>query len=121
CVVFGVRMAGGQQLLQQDRDFDPVRGAERIELQRVLSHRQRLLMRRAGNGTIDAGKRAAGRGVLPNLGRHIAGGEVLLGREFGRVGHWSPYSAACAGGTAFGYFLPFSMPSMLRSSSSSGQ
>jgi hypothetical protein len=36
-VVFRTRMAGGQQLLEQDRDLLPVRRALRIELQRMLA------------------------------------------------------------------------------------
>ncbi len=36
-IVFGARVAGRQQLLQQDRYFHAVGGAQRIELQRMLA------------------------------------------------------------------------------------
>ncbi len=87
-VVFGVRIAGGEQLLQHHRDLHPVRRALRIELQRVLADRQVLLELGAGGRPVGRGERAA---ILlvpcPHLRRHIAGGEVLFGREFGVVSH----------------------------------
>jgi hypothetical protein len=38
-IVFGARMAGGQQLLQHDRDLLAVRRGQRIQLQRMLADR----------------------------------------------------------------------------------
>src|SRR3546814_7944767 len=87
-VVFGLLVAGGQKLLQHDRDLLAVRRAERIELQRVLADRQGLFMRGAGNRTVDAGERAATLAVPgPYLRRDIAGRQILFGRGFFEVGN----------------------------------
>ena len=77
-VIFGARMAGGQQLFQHDGHLDPVGRAHGIELQGVLADRQRLFVGGTGDGAIDGGEPAPALLVPgPDLGRGI----------FGRVGH----------------------------------
>src|SRR3984893_6623088 len=51
-VIFRSAMTGGQQFLQHDCDLDAIGRRERIELQGMLSARQRLLMRRARDRAI---------------------------------------------------------------------
>src|SRR4051794_34505099 len=60
-VIFGVLMALGEQLLEHDRDFLPVGSRERIELEGMLPNRQHLVMRLAGDRSVDAGELAAAR------------------------------------------------------------
>ena len=48
-----------QQLFQHDRHFLPIRRAQRVELEWVITNGQHFLMRGAGNRTVDIGERAA--------------------------------------------------------------
>jgi hypothetical protein len=69
-----------EQFLEHDRRFLAVGGRQRIELQRVLSDRQVLLVRRAGDRPIDVGELAAARAFPgPHLRRHIVGAVCHLG------------------------------------------
>ena len=52
-------MAKGQQLLQHHRDLHAIRGAKRVKLQRMTAHRELLVVRGAGDGTIDVREPAA--------------------------------------------------------------
>jgi hypothetical protein len=58
-VVFGAGVAQRQQLFQHHGDLDAVGRGQRVQLQRVLAHRQLLVMRGAGDGPVDVGELAA--------------------------------------------------------------
>ena len=74
-IVFGALVTQGQQLLEHDRHFDAIRGALRVELERVAPDRQLLLVLRAGGRAVDVGKPAVGGLVAlvpsPDLGRRV--------------------------------------------------
>jgi hypothetical protein len=77
-VVFGAAMALRQQFLQHHRDLHAIGRRQRIELERMASDRQLLVMGRPGDRPVDAGEPAAVFFVPgPNLGRRVGG----------RVGH----------------------------------
>src|SRR5689334_2804256 len=65
-------MSFGEKLLEHDADLLAVRRRERIELEGMLADRQLLVMRRAGDRTIDVGELAAAwLFPLPDLRDHI--------------------------------------------------
>jgi hypothetical protein len=73
-VVLGALVTQRQQLLEHDRDLLAIRGAQRIELQRMLADRQFLLAGRAGDRPVDVGEPApAGLVPGPDLGRDVLG------------------------------------------------
>src|SRR3974390_3459540 len=57
-------VTGGQQFLQHDCNLDAIGRPERIELQRMLSARQLLFMRRTRDRAIDIGIAPVGSVVL---------------------------------------------------------
>ena len=79
-VIFGARVALGQQLLQHHGDLHPVRSRQRVQLQRVLADRQFLVMGGAGNGAVGGGKLAAiAFFPFPDFRRGVGGIAHLLG------------------------------------------
>ncbi|MNH27055.1 hypothetical protein D3C79_871480 [compost metagenome] len=58
-VVLGAAVAQGQQFFKKDGDFHAVGGCQRVQLQRVLANRQRLVVGRAGDRAVDTGELAA--------------------------------------------------------------
>ncbi|MCY1458384.1 hypothetical protein D9M71_757610 [compost metagenome] len=61
-----------QQLFEQDGDLHAIGGRHRIQLQRMLAHRQGLVVGGACDGAVDVGEFAAiGRLVSPDLGGNI--------------------------------------------------
>ena len=74
-VVLGACVTALEQLLEHDRDLDPVWGTHRIELKRMLAGGQRLVVGRAGDRPVDVGETTA---VLPIPGPHL-GRDVLGG------------------------------------------
>ena len=76
-VVFGALVARRQQLLEHDGDLLPVGRTQRIELERMLAHRQLLLRRRPGDRPVDVGEAMLGVPVPgPDLGRGVFGGHA---------------------------------------------
>ena len=70
------------ELLEHDGHLDAVRRAERVQLDRVLSHRERLLDACSGRWSVDSGKGASARCVeLPHPWRLVAEGAEALGEE----------------------------------------
>mmetsp|Transcript_18056 Transcript_18056/g.20329 ORF Transcript_18056/g.20329 Transcript_18056/m.20329 type:complete len:240 (+) Transcript_18056:226-945(+) len=55
-VILGVGVTGSQQFFQHHGDFDAIGCCQRIKLQRVLAHRQFLVMGGPGNWAVDRGK-----------------------------------------------------------------
>ncbi|KEH12832.1 hypothetical protein GY15_17545 [Delftia sp. 670] len=72
-VVLGAAMAQRQQLLQHDGDLHAVGRGQRIQLQRLLPHRQCLVVGRPGDRAVDVGEGAARGRRLPYGGRDIGG------------------------------------------------
>ncbi|MCY1441817.1 hypothetical protein D9M71_581540 [compost metagenome] len=71
-VVLGTDMPKRQQLLEHDGHLHAIGRGQRIQLQRMLAGRQRLVMGRAGNRAVDVGELATRRRVVfPDLGRNI--------------------------------------------------
>ena len=99
-IVFRTLVAQRQQFLQHHRHLHAVRRAQRVELQRVLADRQFLLVRRAGNRAVGAGKRPRVLAVpFPDLRRrvgrcvahpeisHLSGGHDPGFRSFPQLNH----------------------------------
>src|SRR6185437_6678569 len=83
-VVLGAGEAGIEQLLEHDRHFHPVWGAERIKLERMLTDRQCVLFARAGRRAIDAGELAAVFGIVfPDFRRGVDVGHRKAPRSCG--------------------------------------
>ena len=71
-IVFGPGNAARQQFFQQYGDLDPVGRGQRIQLVRVLAHRQLLFVGRSGDRPVDAGELAAAFAfLLPDLRRRV--------------------------------------------------
>ena len=71
-ILFGARVACGQQFLQHHRHLDALGRALRIELQGVASDREDLVMGRSSGRAIDAGEAATVfLGGRPDLGRCV--------------------------------------------------
>ena len=71
-IIFRALVTQCQQLLQQHRHFHTVRRGEGVELQRVLTPRQCVVVRGTGDGPIDIGKPTTIAGLPgPYFGWHI--------------------------------------------------
>ena len=78
-IVFRIGEAHPQKLFEHDGDLDAVRRSKGVELEGVFAHGKGLFVGRACHRTIDIGKASAVVWIgLPNLGRDVASGKVLI-------------------------------------------